>query len=75
MKKNAKKVFFYDPDADAFSVYIGKGREEEFVELAPGVAVEFDKKGGVIGFEILNASRVFRQVMESAKKRMPAYAG
>ncbi len=33
-----------------------KASEEEFVEVAPGVNVELDKKKKVIGIEILNAS-------------------
>ena len=75
MKKNQGKVFFYDPDADAFSVYIGKKiHEEESVELAPGVSVEFDKKGNVVGIEILNASKVMRGMVKSAKGKVAAYA-
>ena len=36
--------------------------EEEFVEVAPGVHVELDAKGDVIGIEILKASMFFQPI-------------
>ena len=66
----------YDKQEDVLGVYLKKGQEEEFVELAPGVAVEFNRKGDVIGFEILNASKILGSFLKSARrtKRAPAYA-
>lgn len=62
--RNEKKLkVHYDADADALSVMVRHGSEEEFKEIAPGVSVEFDKKKQVIGFEILNASRHFRTML------------
>lgn len=58
-KKNNLKVS-YDRDADALSIVVRSGREFEFDEIAPGVGVEKDAKGNVIGFEILNASKRLR---------------
>ncbi len=54
--KNRLKVR-YDDSNDALSIVVQGGREFEFDEIAPGVGVEKDAKGNVIGFEILNASK------------------
>ena len=48
------------------------GIEEEFAEIAPGVSVELDKRGNVIGVEILNASKVLRPVMKLLQKQVSA---
>jgi len=46
---------FYDEKEDV--LYLGKeGQEEEVVELAPGINVEFDDSGELIGVELFNAS-------------------
>ncbi|MDO8521175.1 MAG: DUF2283 domain-containing protein [bacterium] len=74
MKKRNQKIVQYDREADVLSLYVKQGREEEFIELAPGVSVELDTRGNVIGVEILNASSVLRSFVKSAKKRAPAYA-
>ena len=53
----------YDEEQDV--LYFGKeGQEEESVELAPGVNVELDKSGQVIGLEIFNAASRFREVIK-----------
>ena len=46
------------------------GTEEEFVEVAPGVHVELDSKGDVIGIEILKASKFFRPVAKPLYRQM-----
>lgn len=63
MKQKQKPVFHYDREADVLGVSIRAGREEEFVEVAPNVSVELDRKGNVIGFEILNASKLLTPLM------------
>lgn len=73
-KSNGKKVVNYDAEADVLAVYIGKGREEEFVEIAPNISVELDKRGSVIGFEILNASKILKPLLKASSRRVPAYA-
>lgn len=65
----ANKIVNYDPEADALSLYLHKGGEEEFVEVAPNVSVELDKKGRVIGIEILNASKVLRPTLKPLQNR------
>lgn len=61
-KKNSLKVF-YDRDVDALSIVVRSGAEAEFDEIAPGVGIEKDSRGNVIGFELLNASRHFRTML------------
>ena len=47
---------FYDEERDI--LYLAKfGREEEVVEIAPGLNAELDDTGQLIGVELLHASR------------------
>lgn len=45
----------YDPEADAIGVYFKpEGAEyEDSEEIAPGVVLDYDKQGRVIGVELL----------------------
>ena len=63
-----KPIVRYDNKVDALYIVAKKGVEEEFVEVAPGVNVELNEQGDVIGIEILNASRVLRSVFRSVSK-------
>lgn len=66
MKRKIKERFVrYDAKADAIYILTQKGAEEEVVEMAPGINLELNEQGGVIGIEILNASRLFRAVTKS----------
>lgn len=66
MAKNMKREKFihYDDRSDVLYFGVQKGIEEEFSEIAPGVAVELDKKGNVIGVEVLNASKILKPVLK-----------
>lgn len=57
----------YDKEADVLAVYMSRGNEEEYREIAPGIAVELDKRGQVIGIEILNAMKVLGKAMGKGK--------
>ena len=46
----------YDAKHDVFSISIVDGYEEKHQEIAPGIFVELDKRGKLMGIEILNAS-------------------
>lgn len=46
----------YDVQSDALYLVVKEGYEDKHQEIAPGVFVELDKAGEVIGVEILNAS-------------------
>ncbi|MBI4050734.1 MAG: DUF2283 domain-containing protein [Candidatus Doudnabacteria bacterium] len=60
--KNGKKLIHYDKQGDVLYFGVQKGAEEEYVEIAPGIAVELNSKGEVIGIEVLNASKVLRPI-------------
>lgn len=49
----------YDPEADAMFVWFGPEgvRSAETEEVAPGVMLDFDDTGDVIGIEILYVSQ------------------
>lgn len=62
---------FYDDDEDI--LYLGKeGQEEEVIELSPGVNVELDGSGKLIGLELFNASTLFRDVVKPMENRIRA---
>ena len=62
---------FYDDEEDV--LYLGKeGQEEEVIELFPGVNVELDGSGKLIGLELFNASTLFKDVVKPMEKRMRA---
>lgn len=45
----------YDPEADAFAVWFaGKDAYVDSREVAPGVILDFDANGQVIGIEVLS---------------------
>lgn len=52
-----KKIINYDSKHDIFYLAVKKGYEERHQEVAPEVFVELDKKGALIGIEILHASK------------------
>ena len=55
----------FDQESDTLYIITKKNAtEEEFVEVAPGVNVELDKKKKVIGIEILNASNFLGPVFK-----------
>jgi len=49
-----------------------KGQEEEVVEISPGVNVELDASGKLIGVEIFKASHLFKDVIKVMEKRLRA---
>jgi len=58
----------YDPDADV--LYLARpGTEGQAVEVAPGINLELDEAGELLGVEVLNASRVLKEVVESLRRK------
>ncbi|MBI2676309.1 MAG: DUF2283 domain-containing protein [Candidatus Aenigmarchaeota archaeon] len=51
------KRYHYDRKSDSLFICLKEGEEEGFEEIVPGINVELDKHGEVIGIEILHASR------------------
>lgn len=68
MKK--KSLVNYDAESDVLYIVTHEGVEEAFVEIAPGIHVELDDTGKVIGIEVLRASKVFKPVVKSLYRQM-----
>ena len=66
----SKSNIHYDAKADVIYIVTRKGMEEEFVEIAPGVQVELDRQGRVIGIEILNASTFLKPIAKPLYRQM-----
>lgn len=71
-QKRKDPLVKYDPTSDVLYIATRKGMEEEFAEVAPGVNVELDRKGNVLGVEILRASYTLRGFVKSLAKRHDA---
>ena len=46
----------YDAKSDVFYLAVKEGYEDKHQEVAPGIFVELDKAGELMGVEVLNAS-------------------
>lgn len=57
--------FEYDKDVDAAYIYIDypikAGEAKKTIELNENIIIDFDKKGKLLGVEILNASKVMNK--------------
>jgi uncharacterized protein YuzE len=47
----------YDPETDTLRLLFGSAQIEESDEDKPGVILDYDKDGNIVGLEILNASK------------------
>lgn len=47
----------YEPDVDVLRVLFSNAPIAESDEDKPGVVIDYDKDGGVVGIEILDASK------------------
>lgn len=47
----------YDPEVDVLSVLLSDARVTESDQDKPGVILDYDEAGNIIGFEILDASK------------------
>lgn len=60
---------FYDEEEDI--LYIAKeGEEIEVIEIAPGINLEMDRNGNLIGIEMFNASSLFKHVLKPIEKKL-----
>jgi uncharacterized protein YuzE len=60
---------FYDEVEDI--LYLAReGEEEEVLEISPGVNMELDASGKLIGVEIFRASMRFKDVLKQMEKRL-----
>jgi uncharacterized protein YuzE len=61
----------YDENEDI--LYLAKeGLEHEIVELSPGVNLELDDSGKLIGVEVFKASHLLKDVIKLMEKRLQA---
>lgn len=51
------KKIHYDPKIDAYEFVIESGPEYEHREIEPGIYFEYNKKGALIGIEVLDATK------------------
>ena len=71
MQENIMDDFkvFYDEKEDV--LYLAKeGEEAEVVEISPGINMELDCNGNLIGVELFKASRIFKDVLKSMEKKL-----
>ncbi len=47
----------YDPEVDALTIVLSDVAVEESDEAKPGVILDYDVEGNIVGLEILNASK------------------
>ncbi|MFL5199094.1 MAG: DUF2283 domain-containing protein [Microvirga sp.] len=52
----------YDPEADALYVRFAEAKIVESEEVRPGVVLDFDAEGRIVGMEILDAS-IWREAL------------
>lgn len=70
MKKTKGKKVYYDKRTDTLWLLVKSGVEEEYKEVMPGINIELDKKGELLGIEILKASKVLGSVVDSGRVRL-----
>lgn len=61
----------YDPEVDVLRIIFSNAPIEESDEERPGIILDFDKNGNVVGLEVLDAS----QRMENPRAVEYAVAG
>lgn len=54
----------YDPETDTLTITLRPDRIRESDEVRPGVIVDYGHDGGVVRFEVLDASKVVDRTME-----------
>jgi uncharacterized protein YuzE len=54
----------YDKETDTLTITLRDARVKESDEIRPGVIADFGYDGGVVGLEILQASKVVEQAGE-----------
>ncbi len=48
---------FYDPEVDVLRILFSNRAIEESDEDKPGVIIDYDKDGNIVGLEVLEASK------------------
>jgi len=55
----------YDPQTDTLTITLRDARIQESDEVRPGVIADFGYDGGIVRFELLNASKIVDQTLET----------
>lgn len=65
-----------DPEADALYLTLKRGRVAKSREVEPGVVLDLDRSGRVLGVEVLDASRRYaaEALRRVSVRRMPLRA-
>lgn len=71
-RKKREPTVNYDSSTDVLYLVIQEGVEAEFREIIPGINIEMDEEGQVIGVEIVGASRVLSNVLEPLYRKKRA---
>lgn len=61
-----KKPIKYDSQSDTLVIRFSDTDIEESDELEPGLIVDYDAAGNVVGFELMDASKVVNRMGEPA---------
>lgn len=73
MEGNLMEKFNVSYDEKEDILYLAKeGEEEEIVELSPGVNIELDSSGELIGVELFKASMLLKDVIKPLDKKLQA---
>ncbi|MBM4296184.1 MAG: DUF2283 domain-containing protein [Deltaproteobacteria bacterium] len=59
-----KRSVKYYPENDVLYVLLQAGQEAKTVEIEPGVTAELNKRGKLIGIEILDASKYLQKLIQ-----------
>ena len=61
----------YDPEVDALTIILSDAAVEESNEAKPGVILDYDVEGNIVGLEILNASKRVDNPKSDRKPSLP----
>jgi uncharacterized protein YuzE len=50
----AMKTLRYSPDSDALYIYLTEEKIENTVEVKPGIMVDYDAEGKIVGIEVMD---------------------
>jgi len=56
----------FDPTADALYIELADGEVEKTTEVSPGIMLDYDASGNVLGIEMLYVSKREREPLKKA---------
>lgn len=62
----------YDPDADSLWIRWNESPIDESDEVEPGVILDYDADGVIVGIEVLNASKKIENLSSISTVKSPA---